>query len=211
MNGNLSSDKSNIYFLIGFMGSGKSLLSQGVSELLDLISIEMDDEIVTKTGMSINEIFEKSGEDKFRKIEREVLHDLINKYRSSEKTVLISTGGGAPCHYDNMQVMNHSGTTIFIKVSVERLSTRLEFKKQDRPLVKDRTSSEIREYVKNTLGNRLPYYNQARIIVNTVYDEKNQNIEFLKDIILADRNGKIPISNDNDDSPDESWFVSPIV
>lgn len=185
----LSSNKSNIYFLIGFMGSGKSLLSQGVSESLDLIAIEMDEEIVARAGMSINKIFEKAGEEKFREIEKNVLHGLINRYRSSEKIVLISTGGGAPCHFDNMQVMNQYGTTIFINVSAKRLSARLEDKKQDRPLVRERTSSEIHEYVKSTLDNRLPYYNQAHIMVNMLYDEKSRNIEFLKDIIVADRIG----------------------
>lgn len=189
MEGNLSSIKSNIYFLIGFMGSGKSLLSQGVSESLDLIAIEMDDEIVAMAGMSINDIFEKAGEEHFREIEKVVLHGLINRYRSSEKIVLISTGGGAPCHFDNMHVMNQNGTTIFINVSAKRLSARLENKKHDRPLVRDRTSAEIQEYVKNTLSDRLPYYSQATIIVNMLFDEKTRNIEFLKDILLADRIG----------------------
>ncbi|MBY5957132.1 hypothetical protein KUV50_03220 [Membranicola marinus] len=177
---------SNIFFLIGFMGSGKSLLSHGVSERMDVITVEMDDLIEQSAGMSINEIFTRKGEEAFRAIERQVLHDIIDQYQIPEKPVLISTGGGAPCHFDNMEVMNQAGTTIFINPSAKRLSARLEQKKQDRPLIKDKTADEIRTYVEKKLKERLPFYSKAIIQVNMIYDDKADNIEFLKDIIESE-------------------------
>lgn len=176
---------SNLFFLIGFMGSGKSLLSHGVSKALDIISIEMDEEIERSAKMSINEIFTTEGEDTFRKMEQNVLHQIVQQYHNSSKIVIVSTGGGAPCHFDNMDVMNEAGTTIFINPSVDRLSARLEHKKKHRPLIRNRNYSEIRDYVESTLKTRLPYYNKAMIHVNMLNDDKLQNIDFLKDIILS--------------------------
>lgn len=172
-----------IIFLIGFMGSGKSMLSRGVGVNADVVTVEMDDEIVTTAGMSINEIFATRGETYFRKLERSILQNLIEQYRESSKAVLISTGGGAPCYYDNMEIMNRAGTTIFIDVSADRLASRLECKKQERPLIRNKTSVEIREYVVSMLEERLPYYLQANIRMNPLWDNKQMNIQLLTDIL----------------------------
>lgn len=184
----LTASTSNLYFLIGFMGSGKSLLSRGVQQSVDLVTIEMDEEIEKAAGCTINDIFAREGENGFREREQTVLKNIIDQYQSSDKIVLVSTGGGAPCHFNNMQIMNTAGTTIFINLSVERLSGRLEQKKEDRPLIKDLTSQELKAYVKNTLNKRLPYYSQATIMVNMIYDDKTRNIEFLKDLVTSSKN-----------------------
>lgn len=177
---------TKIYFLIGFMGSGKSMLSRGVTDRIDAIAVEMDEEIESTADMSINDIFSSRGEEGFRNLEREVLHDLIRQYQNAGKIVLISTGGGVPCFFDNMEVMNRFGTTIFINPSVERLCARLESKHMDRPLIKDKNPAEIKEYIKSNLEKRLPFYKQAHIQINMVYDDKDLNIEFLKDIIQVE-------------------------
>lgn len=182
-----STSTSNLYFLIGFMGSGKSLLSRGVQQSVDLLTIEMDEEIERTAGCSINEIFAREGEKGFRKREQSVLNNIIDQYQFIDKIVLVSTGGGAPCHFNNMEIMNTAGTTIFINPSAERLSERLEQKKEERPLIKDLSTQELQAYIKNTLAKRLPYYSQATIMVNMINDDKNQNIEFLKDIVMAER------------------------
>ena len=174
---------SRLYFLIGFMGSGKSMLSRGVSELIDVLTVEMDEEIESAAGMSINEIFATRGEEEFRLLEKEILHDIIARHRDSDVPVLISTGGGAPCFFDNMDVMNRTGTTIFLNLSAERLTGRLGSKSADRPLIKDKDLDEIREYISASLHKRMPFYIQARLQINMIYDDRDLNIEFLKDII----------------------------
>lgn len=181
-----SSDSgTGLYFLIGFMGSGKSMLSKGIQQYLDVTSIEMDDEIEQTAGKTINEIFATVGEEGFRKLEQEVLHQLIDRFQDHDKRVLISTGGGAPCYFDNMEVMNQSGTTIFINPSIDRLASRLEDKNNERPLIKGKKLDEIREFIALNLEKRLPYYRKAHLLLNTIYDDKDLNICFLRDLISA--------------------------
>ncbi len=159
------------------------MLSRKVAENTNVVSVEMDDEIVTRAGMSINKIFATRGETYFRKLERIVLQNLIKQYRESSKTVLISTGGGAPCYHDNMEIMNRAGTTIFIDVPADRLASRLECKKEERPLIRNKTTVEIQEYVVAMLKERLPYYLQANIRMNPLWENKELNIQLLTDIL----------------------------
>ena len=180
-----SNSGKGLYFLIGFTGCGKSMLSKGVQKYLDAISIEMDDEIEQTAGKTINEIFATMGEEGFRKIEKEVLHQVIDQYQNHNKRVLVSTGGGAPCYFDNLEVMKQSGTTIFINPSVDRLVERLNDNNGDRPLVKGKNLNEIRKYITLSLEKRLPYYLRADIQVNTIYDNKDLNIRLLRDILIA--------------------------
>src|SRR5690606_41269025 len=121
-NPNHTPPSSPLIFLIGFMGSGKSLLSRGVGMYASVTTVEMDDEIVSRAGMTINQVFHTKGEGYFRNLEREVLHELIARYKNSPHPVLLSTGGGVPCHFDNMTVMNQNGTTVFIDVPPNRLA-----------------------------------------------------------------------------------------
>lgn len=180
-----STSTSNIFFFIGFMGSGKSLLTQGIAQSADVITIEMDEEIVNTAGSSINDIFAREGEEGFRKRERSILQKIIHKYQNTDQIVLVSTGGGVPCYSDNMELMNAAGTTIFINPSADRLSHRLEQKKMNRPLIKDLSFPELKKYVRNMLQRRWPYYSQATLIINTIYDDKLLNIDFLRSIVLA--------------------------
>lgn len=184
-----SSDSgTGLYFLVGFMGSGKSMLSKGIKQYLDVISIEMDDEIEQSAGKTINDIFATVGEEGFRKLEQKVLHQLIDRFQDHDKRVLISTGGGAPCYFDNMEVMNQSGTTIFINPSIDRLANRLEEKNSERPLIKGKNLEEIREFIALNLEKRLPYYRKAHLLLNTIYNDKELNICFLRDLITVGNN-----------------------
>lgn len=150
---------------------------------MKILSIEMDDEIERAAGMSINEIFERGGEEAFRLLERKTLLILIEKYRGSEIPVVISTGGGAPCYFDNMEVMKRDGITIFINPSIDRLVERLEYKNSERPLIKNKSREEIRDFIKFNLDKRLPFYLQSHILLNPIYDDKDLNVNWLKDIM----------------------------
>src|SRR5690554_1941101 len=97
---NMNKDR-NLIFLIGFMGCGKSTMGKKVAKKTGYPFIDLDDLIVQKINISITEYFEAFGESAFRAIEREELHKL-----SGLKNAIIATGGGAPCHLDNMEWMN---------------------------------------------------------------------------------------------------------
>ena len=110
-----------LIFLIGYMGSGKTTIGRGLARRLGLRFIDMDTEVEQRTGMSVTDYFAARGEEAFRGEEREVLRCLTN-----EQDAVVATGGGVPCFFDNMEVMNASGLTIYLKMGPEKLAARLE-------------------------------------------------------------------------------------
>ena len=103
-----SSAHSHI-FLIGMMGSGKSYWAQQLATTYNMNWIDLDSEVEKENMMSIKVIFETEGEESFRIKEKNALHKLAH-----HKNLIIATGGGTPCFYNNMQWMNEHGTTIWI-------------------------------------------------------------------------------------------------
>ncbi|MBK7139827.1 MAG: hypothetical protein IPH74_12745 [Bacteroidetes bacterium] len=93
-----------IVFLIGFMGCGKSYIGRHVAELIGMDYLDMDLEIETRTGKSINQIFEDIGEEGFRTLETKFITSL-----QANQNIIISTGGGAPCFGNNMELINKKG------------------------------------------------------------------------------------------------------
>lgn len=164
-----------IYF-IGFMGCGKSSLGKKVARKLGLDFIDLDKYIEQKEGRSINEIFAEKGEKYFREKEKEFLQETF-----SMKNVLISTGGGTSCFFDNMQEMNKNGTTVYLKFHAGILCSRLKNAKKERPLIKEKTEEELLTYISTLLEQREAFYNQANII----YEEKNMNPQKLADLIIS--------------------------
>jgi len=150
------------FFLIGYMGSGKTTVGKQLAKKLNLQFIDMDMFIENRYHKSISAIFEEKGEDCFREIERKALHEIIDF-----ENIVISTGGGLPCFFDNMDVMNQVGTTIYLKVSVEELANRLRTGKQQRPLIKDKNPEEMKDFITVNLAKREEFYNQATYIFET--------------------------------------------
>ena len=146
-------------FLLGFMGSGKSYSGKRLAEKFRMSFIDLDDYIEEKEGRTIREIFEKEGEEYFRKIEKECLHEMGEK-----KMTIISTGGGTPCFFDNMKWMNENGVTIFLETSVEVLSNRLFDEMQKRPLLKDFSKEELKSFIEKKLEERNSFYHQTQIL-----------------------------------------------
>ena len=151
-----------IFFLIGYMGSGKTTVGKRLAKKLNLQFIDTDLFIENRYHKSIAAIFEEKGEAGFREIERKALHEITDF-----ENVVISTGGGLPCFFDNMEVMNQTGTTIYLKVSVKELMNRLKNGKQQRPLLKDKSSEEIKNYITINLEKREEFYNKATFIFET--------------------------------------------
>ena len=145
-------------FLIGYMASGKTTFGDALAKRKNLRFIDLDDYIIEKQGYSINEIFASRGEEGFRKIEKEALLEVAQM----EDTV-IACGGGTPCFYDNMDLMNDSGLTVWLKASESVLLNRLIEENEKRPLVAGKTPSEILEIIRKHLSIRLPYYKKAEI------------------------------------------------
>lgn len=149
----------NIY-LIGYMGSGKTTLGMRLARLLDMQFIDMDKYLEHRQQRSIPDIFREEGENAFRIIERQTLHEL-----AARSNQVVATGGGSPCFFDNMDTMNASGTAIYIKVSAAELARRLAHSREERPLVKGKSGEELRALIVEMLNKRTPFYSKAKLTV----------------------------------------------
>lgn len=144
-------------FIIGFMGSGKSFTGRRLAELLGYPFVDLDDRIEEQAQKTIAEIFESGGEDAFRAAEKRALRAM-----DAFTDVVVATGGGAPCFFDNMDWMNQNGLTIYLQTPVEILVQRLEGEKAHRPLV--RKVEDLQQFIEEKLRERSTYYLQAAII-----------------------------------------------
>ncbi|MDR1632933.1 MAG: shikimate kinase [Dysgonamonadaceae bacterium] len=160
------------FFLIGYMGSGKTTVGKQLARELNLQFMDLDLFIENRYHKSISAIFEEKGEAAFRKIERKALMEMLDF-----ENVVISTGGGTPCFFDNIDLMNQSGITIYLKVSVDELVERLKNAKQKRPLIKNKDSEEIKDYITANLGKREQFYNQATFIFESNNFFTNENFK----------------------------------
>lgn len=151
------------YFIVGFMGCGKTTWSRKLAAKWACEFIDLDHVLEAKAGMSIAEYFSSFGEDAFRKLESHVLKE--TEY--AENTV-VSTGGGLPCFFDNMDWMNANGKTLYIKLSPKTLAGRLENSKTIRPVLQGKKGDELVEFITGKLAEREGFYLQATNIVEGI-------------------------------------------
>ena len=142
--------------LIGFMAAGKTTLGRALAKELGLQFIDLDHYIECRYRCTVSQLFADRGEEAFRQIERNMLHEV-----AEFEDVIIATGGGTPCFFDNMEYMNAQGTTVFLEAAVEVIYTRLTIARVQRPLVVGKSEEELRRYITDMLERRAPYYRQA--------------------------------------------------
>lgn len=124
----MKNNTGNIY-LIGMMGSGKSVTGRALASLREATFIDLDTEIERKEGRTISDIFAQSGEPFFRDTEAAVLASFARK-----KGHIFATGGGIILRSENVRLMKETGTVIFLDASVKTLWQRLQYSK-GRPLL----------------------------------------------------------------------------
>lgn len=161
-------------FLIGFMGSGKSTVGRKLSSETGLPFIDLDKYIQTKEDRTIDDIFNEKGEDYFRETEHRLLKEIIKK-----DNIILSCGGGTPCFFNNMSLMNENGITIYLRMPVGALHSRLLNSQNDRPLVKKMYGDELRNYISVTLEEREKYYRMAHHTVEAINLEISSVVKLL--------------------------------
>ncbi len=168
-------------FLTGFMGSGKTTFGKKLAAKLALQFIDLDTAVINhykaheENVHTIKEIVEQNGLPFFRAIESETLRtmDINNK--------VISTGGGTPCHFDNMEWMKRRGVVVFLNVEEGVLFSRLKNTDlEERPLLKDLDEAGLKNFIHEKLQERLPFYNQANITFNPVTQKMEELLEMLQ-------------------------------
>ena len=142
------------------MGAGKSTTSRCLAQRLGWETVDTDDLFEAKYKISVCDFFQKYDEPLYRKLESEVL-----KETATLENVVVATGGGTACYFDNMEWMNAHGLTVFLRISEQAVVDRLVHAKRKRPLAVGKSEEELAEFVKNHYAERMPFYEQARITV----------------------------------------------
>lgn len=146
-------------YLIGYMGSGKSTMGRWIAEAINWSFIDLDHYIENKYHKTIPQIFEEEGELRFRELEALCLNEV-----SEIENVIIGAGGGTPCFYNNMEVMNNTGLSIYLHLTPQVVYDRLMGSKNKRPLIEGKSGEELLQFITEKLEERELYYNKAQVI-----------------------------------------------
>ncbi len=146
--------------LTGFMASGKTEISKSIARLSAYKLADTDDMIVNKMRMTINEIFDKYGEEYFRKIECEIIAEAANL-----NNMVISTGGGAVLKKANMTALRKSGVIFNLSPDFSVIADRLEAARKTRPLLKH----DSLENIKKRFHERQPFYADCDYVIKIIH------------------------------------------
>ena len=165
-------------FLVGFMGSGKTTIGRRLAEVLGFDFVDTDRFIEMQHNTTVDQIFAQQGETAFRKMENDLLQELQQR-----DVAVISTGGGMPCHSDNMDIMLAGGKVVYLKTSPQALAHRILHAQNERPLIKGKTETELYQFIVEKLEERETFYNRAHIVVQTEFlliEELLQSLHLMK-------------------------------
>ena len=162
------------FFIIGFMGSGKTYVGERIARELGIPFYDLDEYIEEKEGESIREIFDKKGEAYFRQVERMCLRDF-----GIIGDAVIACGGGTPCFFNNLEWINEIGISIYLQTPVPLLVERLSSDPGQRPLLAGKSKTELQDFVEKKLAERVDYYLNASII----YHQHNESDDVVGEIL----------------------------
>jgi shikimate kinase len=137
-------------------GSGKSTWGKKLAASLKYHFVDLDELIEQFEKSSISEIFNNKGEEYFRELEYNCLTETLKL-----SNVVISTGGGTPCFYNNMELMNQYGITFYLNTNIGIVKDRILKGKKQRPLFLGLNEEQIQKKIENILSIREPFYNNA--------------------------------------------------
>jgi shikimate kinase len=149
------------YFIIGFKSSGKTTLGKKLARRLNMEFIDLDEVIERREGKTVPELYTEVGDEGFRIKEWEALKETVRK-----DNMVVSLGGGAPCHCDNMNLMERKGEVIYIRLDNDTLVSRLKAAVRDRPIVLNKSDAELREYVEDLKSRCEHHYLRAKYIID---------------------------------------------
>ena len=168
--------------LIGYMGSGKTTVGKALAKEIGLPFYDLDWYIESRMRKTVSEIFAERGEEGFRKIEYNMLHEV-----AEFEDVIISCGGGTPCFFDNMDYLNQQGQVVYLKADPEVLYKHLMMAKVERPLIKGKSHEELLTFIREQLEKREPFYTKARYTLDVSlmnsYEKIKTCVEKIKELL----------------------------
>lgn len=166
-------------FLLGYMGAGKTTLGKAFARTMGLTFVDLDWYIEERFHKTVRQLFAELGESGFRDLEKRMLHEV-----GEFEDIVISTGGGTPCFFDNMEYMNEHGTTVFLNTPIERLHSRLMRGRHKRPLIADKNDEELRQFIIEALSKRMEFYSKAQVIFSSELLETEIEVEHTVKLFL---------------------------
>ena len=168
--------------IIGYMGAGKTTVGKALAKELGIMFYDLDWYIESRMHKTVKQIFDESGEDGFRQIEHNMLHEV-----AEFENIVLSCGGGTPCFFDNMDYMNQLGETVYLMASPETLYSHLKMGKGVRPLLLNKTPEEVQVFIREQLQKREPVYEKAKHIfdVNVMdnFDKINETVAQIRQLL----------------------------
>ena len=154
--------KNSDIILIGFMGAGKTTVGQALAQTFGLEFADTDQLIEKQAGKKISEIFSEDGEETFRRMETELLEELVRRKEVREGTqsahpVVYSVGGGLPMREENRRLLKRLGRVFYLTITPDTVLERLQGD-TTRPLL---AGEHVRERVEGLLSFRDPMYREA--------------------------------------------------
>ena len=170
---------------MGYMGSGKTTLGRHLAQRLELPFYDLDSLIEERQGLSVSEIFSDRGEIHFRRLESQVLEEVLDK----AEPMVLALGGGTPCYGQNLEKLLQDGVlSIYLKLSPVSLFGRLSERKGSRPLIAHLSDEQLQEFIRKHLFERQFYYNQANCVVDMDELSNAQGIERILNCCFYSRN-----------------------
>ena len=143
------------------MGAGKTTIGKALAKELGIMFYDLDWYIESRMRRTVAQIFSDEGEEGFREIERNMLHEV-----AEFEDVVISCGGGTPCFYDNMDYMNSASDVVYLKATPEILYAHLQMGKGIRPLLVGKSKEELLSFITEQLKYREQFYMKANHIID---------------------------------------------
>ena len=162
--------------LIGYMGAGKTTVGKALGKELGLMFYDLDWYIESRMRKTVSQLFAERGEEGFRQIERNMLHEV-----AEFENVIISCGGGTPCFFDNIDYMNQQAQVVYLKARPDVLQAHLLMGKGERPLLKGKTPDELADYIRQHLQEREPFYTKARYTLDVSLMDNYEKIQITVD------------------------------
>nr|WP_299175726.1 shikimate kinase [uncultured Allomuricauda sp.] len=167
--------------LVGYMASGKSSIGRLLAEQLGIQFIDLDEYIEEQNQMSISDIFTDKGEIFFRRME----HQMLGQVLDENESVLLSTGGGTPCYSNNMNtIVKKSDHSIYLQLPVSVLADRIGKEKDTRPLVSNLSNDELPEFIGKHLFERRQFYSQAKHSINCDNKSLEEIVAEIRQLLL---------------------------
>ena len=147
--------------LIGYMGAGKTTIGKILAKDLGIPFYDLDWYIETRMRKKVKQIFDERGEEGFRIIEKNMLHEV-----AEFENVVVACGGGTPCFFDNMEYLVGQGDVVYLRGTPDVLFRHLKMGKGVRPLLLGKSDEELLEYIKENVEKREEFYMKANHIVD---------------------------------------------